>query len=44
MKKKSNNNFLAFYIESKGAFTSRIIFENTEKDESKKVIKDIIIA
>ena len=44
IEKEIETTYLAFYIQSNGAFSSRVIFENTEKDESKKVIKDGIIA
>jgi hypothetical protein len=44
IEKKSDSIYLAFYIQiRKGAFTSSVEFENTEKDEADKVIKDYLI-
>ena len=44
IEKKSNSIYLAFYIQiRKGAFTSSVEFENTEKDEADKVIRDYLI-
>ena len=34
---------MAFYIQTNGAFKSRVAFENTEKDESKEALKGAII-
>ena len=44
IEKKSDSIYLSFYIQiRKGAFTSSVEFENTEKDEADKVIKDYLI-
>ena len=42
--KKTNSINLAFYIQiRKGVFTSSVEFENSEKDETNKVIRDYFI-
>ncbi len=44
IKKKTNSIYLAFYIQTRrGVFTSSVEFENTEKDEANKVIRDYLI-
>ena len=43
IKKKSDTTYLAFYIQINGAFKSRVVFENTEEDESKEALKSAII-